>query len=459
MKKTLLFISSILITMSCFSQSQNFEIWTADSIENLDDHETTIDEIGALAAPAIYPSTDAHSGALSVRLESVYSSEVQDTLFGFFISGDPQTLTPGQATPFNGVDSIIGYYKYDIQTGDSVTFIASTTASSFPTGGGIFYIPSGTQTTWKRFGFEINATFSDSLIFGSSTGDPLNGWKGKPGSWIQFDDIQLKKGNQVASVENGGFENWTGIVWENPAGWTSSNEYAIFEPVLPAVKTTDMNSGNFALELNTITNSNGDTINGLATNGTFDQNGIYGGEPYAANPTGIEFYYKNTVSGTDTAWVSAEFFNGGSSVGAFGSALTPTSTYTLFTQSFTLSMPCDTVLLGAFSGENPGSQLYIDDIDFTFPIGISENLEVSQLISYPNPATDEIKIKFDLSKSGSVAIRLIDISGKELTLRNLGNLSEGTYREVFNTSSFASGTYLIEFTLGKEKIVERFIVK
>ena len=127
------------------------------------------------------------------------------------------------------------------------------------------------------------AAFSDSLLLAAASGDPLNGWNGKPGTWIQFDDIQLKKGTQTVSVLNGGFENWTNVSSEDPTGWKTSNYVAIGEPVLPVLKTTDKYSGNYAMELTTIVNGNNDTINGLASNGDFDQNGLIGGQPIHIN--------------------------------------------------------------------------------------------------------------------------------------------------------------------------------
>ena len=460
MKKLLLFTISAALGFTSYGQFfQGFENWTTTSVPNLDDHETMVNERWVEGGMAIFPSTDAHSGTYSVRLETVISPTFGDTIFGYFTSGDPDNLTPGQAISLNGVDSIIGYYKYDIKAGDSCSMIVGTSFMSNPTGGGIFYIPAGVQTTWKRFAYSINAPFSDSLLLAAASGDPLSGWYGKPGTWIQFDDIQLKKGTQTISVLNGGFENWTNISADDPTGWKTSNLVAIGEPVLPVIKSTDKYSGNFAMELTTITNGNNDTIAGIATNGDFDENGLFGGEPYTSNPVAVEFYYKNTVSGTDTSWVSLEFKNNGSSVGNYGAQITPASSYTLFNQPISLSMAPDTVLVGAFSGENPGSKLFIDQISFVFPVGVSENLVVNKLVSYPNPATDEIKIKFDIKNNSNVSIRLIDITGKELTNHSLGQLSSGTYRESFNTSSFASGVYFIEFSLDGEKIIERFMIK
>ncbi len=459
MKKTLLFISSILLGTISYAQYEGFENWTSNTLLNLDDYKTMIDERGLEGALAVKRSTDAFAGTYSIRLETVISPTNADTIFGFFLSGDPDTQTPGQATGLNGVDSIIGYYKYDIMSGDSCTLIASTFASSIPTGGGIFHIPTGTQTTWKRFAYAINALASDSLLLAAATGDPLIDFKGIQGTWIQFDNIQLKKGNQVVSVLNGGFENWTATNWEEPTNWKTSNYAAIFEPLLPVTKTIDKYAGNFAIELNTIVNNNNDTIAGLISNGDFNQNGLIGGQPFSGVPTAVEFYYKNTLSGVDTSWASIQFKSGGNVIATYGGQLAPVVNYTLVNQPVTLPMAADSVLIGAFAGENPGSKLFIDNIDLVFPVGVSENLSVEKLVTYPNPATDQIKIRFNLKNNSNVTIRLIDVTGKELTSRSLGQLSAGTFTESFNTSNYSSGIYFIEFLLDEEKIVERFTIK
>ncbi len=461
MKKIVLFISTILVGFSSYAQYEGFENWTADSVETLDNYQTTVNESPFFGGLATYKSTDAVTGTYSIKLETLLSSD-GDTIFGFFMSGDIDKQTPGQATnlpPSGALDSIVGYYKSDLQTGDSAVFSCSSYLLGTLTGGGIWYF-TGTQSTWKRFAYPMNSIASDSILLAAATGDPINQFNGIPGSWIQFDDIQLKSPTgSLQDVENYSFENWTAINWEEPNNWITTAPYALGETTLTVEKTTDKYAGNFAAQLTTIQNQKGDTLEGLITNGDFDQNGFIKGVPYTSTPIEVEVYYKNTIAGTDTSWISIEFKSGGSVILQSGAQLTPAANYTLYNQAISLPSTPDTLLLGAFSGENPGSQLLIDNIDFVFPVGISENLTVEQLIAYPNPATDELKIRFNTKHNNTVTIRLVDVSGKELTTRSLGNLPTGIYRETFNTSNFSSGVYFIEFTLDNEKVVEQFIVK
>ena len=94
-----------------------------------------------------------------------------------------------------------------------------------------------------------------------------------------------------------------------------------------------------------------------------------------------------------------------------------------------------------------------------FPVGINENIKIDRIESYPNPTTDVLNLRFELTNKNLVSVNLLDITGKVLTNKSFGNLSSGTYNESFNTSSFTSGIYFIEVTVGNERIVNRFIVK
>lgn len=461
MKKTLLFISTILLGFSSYAQYEGFENWSNDSIEMLDDYETMVNENPIAGGLTTYKSTDAVTGIYSIKLETVLSSG-GDTLFGFFMSGDIDNQLPGQATnlpPSGAIDSIVGYYKCDIQIGDSSVFSCVSFSVGTASGGGIWHF-TGTQNTWKRFAFPMNSIASDSILIAAATGDPINDFNGIPGSWIQLDDIQLQTSTGgTQDILNHSFENWSSVNWEEPNGWATTASYSLNEPTITVEKTTDKYAGSFAAQLTTIENQDGDTIPGLITNGDFDDEGLIGGVAYTAKPIGVEVYYKNIILGVDTSWLSLEFKTTSGSLGQIGVQLTPAANYTLHSQVLSLPSTPDSVLLGAFSGDNPGSQLFIDNIDFIFPVGISENLTVEKLVSYPNPTTYVLNIKFNIKKNNSISIRLIDALGKELTSRSLGYLPSGIYRESFNTSSFSKGIYFIEFTLGNEKIVERFIVK
>ncbi len=455
MKKILLILSSLLAGFTGYSQYQGFENWTQQSALTLDDYRTSLNE-GQAIAGSTSQSLDANTGLYSVRLETVLY--MSDTVFGYFISGDPDNMTPGQQVTLNDVDSVIGYYKADIQPNDSVLFICATTFLSNPSGGGTYFLTQS-QANWTRFAFYIGALVADSLMIGAATGNPLVEFMGIPGTWIQFDDIQLKSSTGVTqNILNNSFENWSTNYWDDLDSWQTFNQWAIGEPIMPVVKSTDAYSGNYAIELNILLNSNGDTLWGAATNGFFGESYWGGGEPFTSSPASVEFYYQYTPSGVDTGGISIEFKKSGfPSQWAGTQVFNTTSGYTFFSNSVSPFTP-DSLNISLWAGRNIGTKLVIDDINFVYPVGVSELLNVEKIVAYPNPVKDVLNLRFELKADKNVSINLIDITGKQLSSLDFGQLNQGVYNQTFNTANFGSGIYFVEFVIDGEKMVERFIV-
>ena len=87
-------------------------------------------------------------------------------------------------------------------------------------------------------------------------------------------------------------------------------------------------------------------------------------------------------------------------------------------------------------------------------------LEKKSFQVFPNPATDEITVRFELEKSSRVSIMLTDISGKKLVDAKSENLIDaGKYQDVVSIGHLASGMYILtlEHEGGREvsKIVKQ----
>jgi hypothetical protein len=458
MKKPLLSLFTVLSVSSAYSQYEGFENWTQNNILILDDYETSANDGDGAILGTTSQSTDAFTGLYSVKLETKLTTQ-GDTAFGYFVSGDPESGTPGQAVSINNVDSVIGYYKADFQPNDSALFMIMTNFMGTPTGGGTFQITQS-QSNWTRFAFYIGALAADSLTIGAANGNPLAEYYGAPGSWIQFDDIHLKSSTGVLqNILNSSFENWSTFSWDDLDNWTTSNDWYLGESSLPVMKTIDSYGGNYALELELFSTSEGDTAWATITNGVFGHSQLEGGVPFTSSPIGFEFYYKYMPSGSDTAWVSFEFKESGFPSQYAGAVLyNSASSYTLF-NGFVPTVTPDTLLIHIQAGRNIGTNFKIDNISFIYPVGVNENIKIDRLESYPNPTTDILNIRFELKNNNVVSANLMDVTGKVLTSKSFGNLASGTYNESFNTSSFTPGIYFIEFTIGTEKVVNRFVVK
>ncbi len=82
----------------------------------------------------------------------------------------------------------------------------------------------------------------------------------------------------------------------------------------------------------------------------------------------------------------------------------------------------------------------------TTPVGISsigsilpEKFELLQ--NYPNPFNPKTRIKFDVPKTSSVTIKIIDLSGKEVMTIVNSVFEAGSYEALIDAANLASGTY------------------
>lgn len=66
------------------------------------------------------------------------------------------------------------------------------------------------------------------------------------------------------------------------------------------------------------------------------------------------------------------------------------------------------------------------------------------LQNYPNPFNSSTKIKFQISASGHVVLKVMDILGKELSVQVNQKLSAGTYESDFKAGNISSGVFMYQ---------------
>jgi hypothetical protein len=80
------------------------------------------------------------------------------------------------------------------------------------------------------------------------------------------------------------------------------------------------------------------------------------------------------------------------------------------------------------------------------PIGTEIPNEFKLYQNYPNPFNPNSKIKFQISKSSIVTLKVYDVLGKEIQTLVNEKLSPGTYEVTFNGSNLPSGVYFYRLT-------------
>jgi hypothetical protein len=455
--KNLLLLFTFSISSLVFSQNLDFENWITSSVTNLDDYSTTINDEPVYGPLTVLKSNDFYSGMYSLKLETIETPE-GDTLFGYIINGDPETMAGGNAlSTLTSVDSIIGYYKYDVIPNDTALILFTAKYLGNPTGGD-FYTITGTQSTWKRFSYPVDALLADSFIFAAVSSNAVNEIGIAPGSYLMLDSIHLKHNIQgIEYIPNHSFENWSDFNWEDVDEWTTNNKYFIGQTFQSATKTSDAYSGDYACVLTTYVLNGSDTVPGTIIHGDWDYNGPVGGYPYIEQPEFMRLHYKTNLVGIDTARVGLFFKKNGMIFNMCGASFVEDkSTYTLSETPISLLQVPDTVIMFLMSGANPGSSFTVDDLELVVNVGITENFKINEVVAFPVPANDKLNFEISTINSSLIKISIYNTIGKLISTNNFNSII-GNQNISVDISTIEKGNYIYKIEIGDEVYSKLFI--
>jgi len=92
-------------------------------------------------------------------------------------------------------------------------------------------------------------------------------------------------------------------------------------------------------------------------------------------------------------------------------------------------------------------------------LGINENKTDLSLNVYPNPATDQAQLNYNLSVESPVTITIYDIAGKVVSTEAKGTQAAGHHFTVINTAAMANGFYTIAVQTNNGRSTSKLIVK
>jgi hypothetical protein len=276
---------------------------------------------------------------------------------------------------------------------------------------------------------------------------------------------------------NGNMESWTSSgTFEDPDSWGSLNIFSTIAPGFPigTEKTTDSHAGQFAAKLTTLAGDpdftaipslaqvfTKDTFPGLMLLGNLALGSI--GAPFNQRPTALNFWYKYTSVGGDSAGVliSLTRFDSNTNqqviVGQGLASINATvGTYTLgdLTINYVDNANPDSVSIIAFSSYNalallgnqiptappiPGSTLFIDDFSIlTTAVGENEAGKFDFKM-FPNPVSDELSI---LCNGHQFANNPINVEFYDMTGRRVQSFNVTQMISKADVSGLASGMYI-----------------
>lgn len=99
---------------------------------------------------------------------------------------------------------------------------------------------------------------------------------------------------------------------------------------------------------------------------------------------------------------------------------------------------------------------------FQTPDSVQENggmSSASELSIFPNPATDQASIEFNLNKSGYIELGVYDINGRKVLSLYEGNMDSGKQIVTASVQGLKSGYYLVRLRTGLKVSSKKLIVK
>ncbi len=457
MKKTFTLIGIMLLSAVGFSQANvanpSFEDWSDLVVfDSLEHWRTSTQQYQFAGIPVdnAHQIQPGYAGANAMHLETELwyneGSGQNDTLFGYIIKEDAGGPSFDGFPYSDTVNSFTGWFKCDVVAGDTAMAIVELSK------GGVIYSTAvykfiGAQATWTQFTLSLpggETEEPDSVFVGFASSDPFNPGVAEPGSWLEVDDISFEftSGSMTtpSAIPNQSFEDLYQETIETADEWWS------FDPLfynqagsVYVTKSTDAAVGSFSMQIETTFDNVLNNIPSLVTNGYFDigSSAAAGGVPFIAQPDSLTFQFKYAPSLTDTAFFMIEMWNAGSGMllSVFDT-IPSAAVWTTRTFDLGLTEAPDSMRILFYSGDNLGSVLMVDDIQFIGgDVSIEEPVAELDWNYFPNPTNDLVTITFDESSE----IEIIDITGKTIYINNSLNSNSISV----STLDWNNGVYFI----------------
>jgi len=78
---------------------------------------------------------------------------------------------------------------------------------------------------------------------------------------------------------------------------------------------------------------------------------------------------------------------------------------------------------------------------------------------YPNPAKDNVYLKFAVKNENLISYEIYSINGKLLKAQDLGLLHSGYFNEIINVSDLLNGEYFLKLRIGNRSYSDKIVVK
>ncbi len=434
MKKIIFILFGILVVLAMNAQNLpnvGFENWTNEFLYVGLDEWNSSNNLGSTDFSGIIQSEDAYSGDYAIRLEPRLDGE--DTIFNFVYHGTVTEEPTGGMAYSDEFDQVKGFYKCNMPEVDSATIYIIKWYGATPSE--VIAKVGGVHETWTEFTVDVVGGTCDSVFVGFISSDIIIEANIEFDSWVMFDSIYFYNtlGDAPSQIPNHDMENWTNYELLDLDDWYTLNPMLYPLDMTSATRSEDAYNGMYSVEL-TGFGIYEDTIPGFLSLGeiTFDDIQPFLGVPYTYQPNYITGYYKYIPNEDDNAIVMCQMLAAGEDVGGNTLGLAPTSEWSYFELPLNYSSVPDECAVLFSTGDNPGSVLLLDDVDFDFSSDII-SVKNQEFSIYPNPASDNVTIT-GIGSGDFISVN--DLQGREvlsvqadspLYRLNLQDLNKGIY--------------------------------
>jgi len=433
--KSILFGLSISCLMSLQLTAQilngGFENWSDSVLYETPTDWNSSNEQLYYTENTVFQSTDAENGMYSVKLGA--AKIFNDTVGGYVLHG---SLNPIVGIPYtDNFEAVVVNYKIDLQPNDSLYLVLVRKNNGNIVDYQIKPFAFGPATNWTPQLIPVGNTVQDELLLGFIIGDPNTNHNPHPDSWALIDNIKLLNGGIYQSdLPNYNFENWEKETVEVSDEWESISPYLARFGFFNVIKTTDAFQGNYAIEMSTQLLGS-DIIPGVLSKGKIDfGSGIpYAAVPIASTPVSIAGAYKYATTSADEGTLQIQFFDDGTLVGYHEEIFSPHTNYTIFNSVVGMFGTPDSMIFVITSGENSGSVLKLDALDFDSDLSV-ENQSIVDFSVFPNPVTTTINVEISdptfrkgrlMTSTGQIVWETNSID--ELKKIDVSHLARGNY--------------------------------
>ncbi|GAB3928766.1 T9SS type A sorting domain-containing protein [Mucilaginibacter myungsuensis] len=110
-------------------------------------------------------------------------------------------------------------------------------------------------------------------------------------------------------------------------------------------------------------------------------------------------------------------------------------------------------LKSVFSPSMPAVKTY--NIPVSKPAQVLDDKLLNNVQVYPNPTTDQISVKYTITRDANVTIKLMDVLGNQVATLFTGRNQPGEYKNASNLPKLNTGFYFVRVIANTESVVKR----